>query len=254
MFKTGLTSITFRHLSVAEVIVTAKKAQFEGIEWGSDVHVPEGDLEKAREVRQQTEAAGLAISSYGSYFRADREAGDFTPFLESAAALGAPMIRVWAGGKGSADADGDYRAEVIESLRQAVASASAQDISIGLEYHSNTLTDTQESAHQLLAEVGSPALKLYWQPRDNNSVEQNLAELEAALPHLACIHAFHWGPGAFFDRLPFADGKDAWLRYLRLARKAEGGCYVLFEFTRDDSPVQLLEDANVLHGLLNNLS
>ena len=48
--KTGLTSVSFRKLSVDEVIALAKKAGVDGIEWGSDVHVPPNDIEYVKEV------------------------------------------------------------------------------------------------------------------------------------------------------------------------------------------------------------
>ncbi len=47
MLYTGLCSITFRSLSVDAIIELATKARLDGIEWGSDVHVPPGDLELA---------------------------------------------------------------------------------------------------------------------------------------------------------------------------------------------------------------
>ena len=253
MFKTGLTSITFRKLSVSDVIGTAKEASLDGIEWGSDVHLPPGDTGLAEAIRRETEAAGLSCPSYGSYFRCDGESGDFLPYLETAVALGASVIRVWAGRNGSAEATSEYRREVVETLRNIVEIAAGKGVLIGLEYHGGTLTDTQSSAHQLLSEVGLSDLKLYWQPRNNSTVEDNLNELEAALPYLSHLHAFHWGPGGFKDRLPFADGKDDWLHYLRLAAQAPGERYIHFEFTRGDSPKSLLEDAAALHDLMGKI-
>ena len=123
MLKPGLCSISFRKHSVDEVIEFARAAGIEGIEWGGDVHLPPGDLALAHSVREKTEAAGLVVSSYGSYYRADREEGPFSAVLETAAALDAPVIRVWAGRRGSADADESYRTEVADCLRQAAAAA-----------------------------------------------------------------------------------------------------------------------------------
>ena len=67
MFYTGLTSITFRKLSIDEIIALTASAGLDGIEWGSDVHVPQGDTELAESVKAKTEAAGLKVCSYGSY-------------------------------------------------------------------------------------------------------------------------------------------------------------------------------------------
>lgn len=253
MLYSGLCSITFRELSADELIDLCQKAKVDGIEWGGDVHVPPGDIELARSVRAKTEAAGLSVCSYGSYYRCDSEEGAFSDVLDSADALGAPVIRVWAGRKGSDESGADYRAEVAEHLKRAVIAAREMDITIALEYHGGTLTDTQASAQQLLEEVGLPGLKLYWQPRTaQGDLNSNLAELKAALPHLAHVHCFHWGQAGWKDRRPLLDGTKDWQAYLEPIRQLEGDRYVILEFVKDDAPEQFLEDAKVLRSLLSN--
>ena len=103
--KPGLVSITFRGLTPQQIINGAVDAGVEGIEWGGDVHVPHGELATAREVAERTRDAGLAVSSYGSYYRFNESDVQFSHVLATAVALGAPVIRVWAGRQGSADAD-----------------------------------------------------------------------------------------------------------------------------------------------------
>lgn len=250
MLYTGLTSITFRQHSVDEVIALSASAGLDGIEWGSDVHVPQGDVELAAAVKAKTEAAGLKICSYGSYYRCTDASGEMADFLDSAQALGAPVIRVWAGDKGSDEVDQDYRDAVAERLRRMVIAAAELDITIALEYHGNTLTDTQTSAHQLLKEVDHPALKLYWQPRTKGTFEGDIPELKAALPHMSHVHCFHWGPGGWKDRMPLSEGQQPWAEYLKLVRQAEGDRFVIFEFVKGDAPEQLLEDAKVLKQLV----
>ncbi len=253
MLYSGLCSISFRELSVDEMVDLCQKAKIDGIEWGGDVHVPPGDIELAQSVKAKTEAAGLKVCSYGSYYRCDSEESAFSEVLDSADALGATVIRVWAGRKGSNDADADYRAEVAEHLRRAVIAAREMDITIALEYHGGTLTDTQASAQQLLNEVGLPELKLYWQPRTaQGDLKSNLAELKAALPHLAHVHCFHWGKAGFKERHPLLDGTSDWKAYLEPIRALEGDRYVILEFVKDNSPEQFLEDASVLRSLLSS--
>lgn len=252
MLFSGLCSITFRQLSIDELITLCTKAQIDGIEWGGDVHVPPGDIELAQSVKAKTEAANLSVCSYGSYYRCDEESGAFSDVLESADALGAPVIRVWAGRKGSADTSEVYREEVTEHLRRAIIAAREMDITIALEYHGGTLTDTQASAHQLLKEVGLPELKLYWQPRTGGDFAIDLVELDAALPHLSHVHCFHWGATGPQERYPLLDGTKPWQAYLQPIRQLEGDRYVILEFAKGDSPKQFLEDARVLKALIKN--
>jgi len=92
MLHSGICSITFRDHSVDGLIALCQKAGIEGIEWGGDVHVRPGDAETARSVREKTLAAGLKVCSYGSYYKCDAEDGAFGDVLESAEALGAPLV------------------------------------------------------------------------------------------------------------------------------------------------------------------
>jgi hypothetical protein len=54
MLSTGLVSITFRPLDPEEILRLAVQARIETIEWGGDVHVPVGDLDRARETGRLT--------------------------------------------------------------------------------------------------------------------------------------------------------------------------------------------------------
>ena len=250
MLHPGLCSISFRKHSVDEVIEFARGAGIEGIEWGGDVHVPPGDLALARSVRGKTEAAGLEVCAYGSYYRCNDDTEPFGDVLDSARELGAPVIRIWAGSRGSAETPDEDRRDIAGRIRGAVLAAAGFGITVALEYHGNTLTDTRESAHRLLGEVGLPDLKLYWQPRTGGKFEDDIPELEAALPVLSHVHCFHWGPGGGGDRKPLREGTDHWKRYLELIRRAGGDRFVILEFIKDDSPDQLREDAAVLKEML----
>lgn len=250
MLHTGLCSITFRKHSVDEVIELVQKGGIDGIEWGGDVHVPPGDLELARTVGEKTKAAGLRTCSYGSYYRCDDASENFADVLDTAAALGAPIIRVWAGRQDSETASDAYRAEVVEHLRRAVIAAQELNITIALEYHGKTFTDTQASAHQLLQEVDLPGLKLFWQPRTGGVFANDLLELDAALPHLAHVHCFNWGPEGRKDARSLLDGAAQWQQFIDRVRQVEGDRFVILEFVKDDAPEQFLEDAQVLRSLI----
>lgn len=102
----GLCSITFRELGVERIVDLAAEAGLSGIEWGSDVHVKPGDVVTAERVKRLCTDLGLSCPSYGSYARCEDVVQDaFDAVLDSAEALSAQTVRVWAGRQGSAEAD-----------------------------------------------------------------------------------------------------------------------------------------------------
>ena len=236
----GLVSVTFRQLTPEEVIALAAKHGMVAIEWGGDVHVPTGELAVARDVAARCADVGIAVEAFGSYYRA---AGDFEPVLETALALGAPRIRVWAGQRGSAEETD--RAAVVDDLRRVAELAAAAGIEIAVEYHANTLTDTLSSALELFAEV--PALRPYWQPPVGSTVADARQAVPALMPVAA--HVFSWDDTG--DRLPLAARADLWVPVLRELSAMPGTRHALLEFVRHDDPVAFAEDAAVLRDWLS---
>lgn len=251
MIIPGLTSITFRPLEPEAIVELASEAGLKSIEWGGDVHVPHGDTAAAERIRRISEDAGLLLPSYGSYYRVGASEGkgpDFQSVLDSAEALGVHTIRVWAGVSGSETATPEDRAAVVEDLRRIADMAAALGMVVATEYHANTLTDTVESAAQLMSEADHPAALTYWQTPNGTSHEHRLRSLEAALPKLANLHVFHWvATENGNDRRPLAEGEESWKEYLRTAQDTAWDHHALLEFVRGDSQQQLVEDAATLN-------
>lgn len=248
MLYTGLVSITFREFTPREVVDLVQRAGLESIEWGGDVHVPPGDVAQAEAVRRMTLDAGLAVSAYGSYYRLRDEAEEDHPFaavLDSALALGAPLIRVWAGNRASAEMDEAERAHIVDRSRRIADRAAAQDIGIAYEYHSNTLTDSLDSALALLREVDHPNVRTFWQPPNGRPPGENRAGLEAVAPWVTNIHCFHWWPTSK-DRHPLAEGEANWRSYLAAINALPGDRHVSIEFVKDNAPEQFFADAETL--------
>jgi sugar phosphate isomerase/epimerase len=251
----GLVSITFRKLTPRQVVDASAAAGLAGIEWGGDIHVPHGDLAQAAEVRRMTTEAGLTVAAYGSYYRAgaSEAAGlSFESVLETARVLGAPVIRIWAGPKGSGALDAATRAGIVADSRRIAGMAARAGIGIASEYHGGTLTDTDLSTATYLAEVGHENFKTYWQPRVGTDVEEALTGLRQVLPQLAHLHVFHWWPDAA-HRLPLAAGTDRWSRYLALAATRPGDCFAMLEFVANDDPALLPTEAATLNQWLKAL-
>lgn len=259
--KTGICSITFRQMAPRALIALVKQAGLEAIEWGGDVHVLPGDPETASNVRNMTEDAGLEVSSYGSYWKTIDPTGQptsFEPVLESALALGTDTIRVWAGTQPS-DAVSDAEREVVVStLRSALDAAQKQGVKLALEFHANTLADSNAATLDLLAEVNHPNLYTYWQPIYWITDSQyRLDGLKQLADRVLNLHVFHWKfrPGAgdwgeSTERRPLAEGSKDWNDYFNVSLASASDHYALMEFVRGDDPAQFLQDAAVLKKLV----
>lgn len=238
----GLTSISFRGKSCAEIIRMTKTANLDGIEWGGDVHVPPNAPEWAVKVGEMTREAGLKVLSYGSYYRLCQGA-DFHSVLQTAQLLGAPMIRIWAGNLEKDTAvDSDYEKKAIDELRYICGLAQKVNVKIGLEYHRWTLTWHSTGTCSLLNKTGADNLYTYWQPNPDISHSENCRELEEIKPWLSNFHVFQWEKGDI--RYPLYTGESVWRDYYHIA--AEQRQNSLIEFVQGNSEEQFYADAKTL--------
>jgi hypothetical protein len=254
----GLCSITFRALEADAVLDVAVRAGVEGIEWGADVHAPTGGGPAIEVLGARTRDAGLEVVSYGSYLgMAPSGAAEIDAVLDSAEALGAPMVRIWCELGVGPSSPAAERRRVTEHTAVLAQQIAERGLLVALEFHPDTLTETARSANELLDEVGLPALRTHWQPDPSLGPERALDELALVAPSLAHLHVFAWGPSGIDDRKPLADGASLWSPALVLADREgaplPGRRYALFEYVRDDDPEQLVTDVRWLRHLLDDL-
>jgi sugar phosphate isomerase/epimerase len=249
MIAAGLCSVTFRARPVEEVAAIGASCGLGAIEWAGDAHCRPGDIAAARRAAAAAAGHGIASASYGSYVQAGAAGAEFAPALETALALGAQTIRVWAGARGvaSAQADAAARAAAAAFLHAAAEQAAPHGVAVALEYHALTLTDTIASCRALLHQADHPNLFSYWQPAygltDAGVARAELAALGARLRHM---HVFAWTVTK--QRLPLADHAHMWRA--ALAAAAPGPRLALLEFVADDDPAALARDAATLRGWL----
>ena len=260
MIKSGVCSITFRQMDLAEVVAVSAKAGIDGIEWGGDVHVKPGDSATARKARRLTQEAGLEVSSYGSYYKvldANGVVEPFEPVLETALELGTDTIRIWADFQGSEVCPPDRRAKFIDAVRPVLDAAQEQGIRLAVEFHANTLTDSNQAALDLLEEVNHPSLYTYWQPIYwLADPAYRLQGLELLRDRILNLHVFQWAFSPFVgtwtentDRLPLAEGAEEWKKYFQ-ALDTSRDHFALLEFVRNDDPEQFMADAAALKKII----
>lgn len=244
--RPGLCSVTLRAETVDSVARLAGECELVGIEWGADVHVPPGDAVAARRAVAASDAANVVVMSYGSYLFADGAGSpvEAAAVLDTAVALGAPNIRVWAP-FGSEVASGEF----VAALAEFVALASAAALTVGLEFHGGTASATVSGVLSLLDAVDG--LFTYWQPpywRGPTTPDADAAEVVALASRLSHLHVYEWPSAA--ERRPLVDGAARWRAVVDAAAAAwstfPGPRYALLEFVRDDSVEQLRRDAATL--------
>ena len=273
----GLVSITFRHLLPEEIVNLCVINGLRSVEWGGDIHVPRGALPRAREAARLCRENGLDIAAYGSYYRFEDilhlpgplkdtppsapsaalsppAPPRFADVLESAAALGAPRIRVWAGVTGSEETSPERRSRIVQAARNHADSAGRRGIELCFEYHGGTLTDTPDSTRGLLADIDHPNVFTFWQPRHHLSTEENAAALKALLPWVKNVHVFHWGPGGYTDRRALEGCREAIRSYCRILADGGGTHPVLLEFVKNDDPASLHDDSAALLGIIREIT
>jgi hypothetical protein len=245
--RPGICSITLRAEPIAEVVRIAAQAGLEGIEWGGDVHVPPSDAAAADLARGLTVDAGLAVASYGSYYRAGDDVDDAAAVVQAAARLGAPRIRIWAGRVGSAEATSDERAAVVAGARAIARRAADAGIDVGFEFHRRTLTDTVESTLRLLDEVDQQVTS-YWQPPVGKSDDEALDGLGRVLPWLSTVHVFSWSDTG--ERLTLAEREGLWRRAFAAVASTGRKHDALLEFVPGDDPAAVAVEAAALREFL----
>lgn len=252
-FEPGLVSVTFRQLAPEALIDLAARVGLAAIEWGADIHVPPGDDANAARVAEATRAAGLTVSSYGSYLRMpSATVSETAAVMDTAAALGAPMVRIWPGerNRDSASYSAAERDAVARAIDRTAGVAADRGLAVGLEYHPGTLTDALSSSAALMEAITAPNVHLYWQPSPGIAEDAAFAEIAALGRHIAHLHVFRWDAARV--RYPLADGLPLWERWVRAIPQGrwQGPRFAMLEFVANDDPQNLGADAQALHRLI----
>lgn len=243
--KTGLVSISFRPLDYEQIITQTKKAGLECIEWGSDVHAPCRDTKRLESIAEMQKKVGIFCSSYGTYFRLGTDDTQELPlYIRAAKILGTDILRLWCGSKSTDEYTQEEAQQLFNECKKAAAIAEDAGVTLCLECHSNTYTETKEGALKLMQASCSPAFKMYWQPNQMRSVSENLEYARALAPYITHIHVFQWKGK---ERFPLASGIAEWKNYLK---EIGGEHTLLLEFMPDDRIESLAQEAKALFEII----
>jgi sugar phosphate isomerase/epimerase len=189
--RVGLCTISNKDWPIGDVIDLAADLGFDGIEvWGEEPHVGEKSGEAMDSIREACERSGLDIPVYGSYLRPGTggygEAWETE--LDAAEALGADLIRIWAGDVEFGDHTDEEWTAVVEDLAHLAERAGERGIGVTVEKHAGTLTNRAAGARALIEDVGAENCGINWQPSWDLTAGGILADLEALVPTVNNVH------------------------------------------------------------------
>lgn len=240
-YNLGLVSISFRDKSPMEIVRAVKDAQLACIEWGGDVHAPVDDLQRLQEIANLQSEYGVYCSSYGTYFRLGiNDTAELEGYISAAKTLGTDVLRLWCGNKSPHEYTEDEKLKLFEECKKAAVIAERAGVKFCLECHNNTYTETKETALELMGYVSSPNFKMYWQPNQFKSFEENVEYIRLLKDYTEHIHVFNWKGN---DKFPLADAKPVWQSYL--AEFAQDKT-LLLEFMPDNRIESLNTEAEAL--------
>lgn len=247
-YTLGLVSVSFRDRSPHEILAAMKQTGLSSIEWGSDIHAPVGDTARLRELAELQQEFGISCSSYGTYFKFGKTPiEELEQYILAAKILNTDLLRLWCGCKSGADMTAEEKDELLRQCRIAEALARKHGVTLCMECHKKTFTERLEDALWLMKQIDSPHFRMYWQPFQWKSIEDNLTYAHSISPYTTHIHVFQWkGEDAF----PLSDGIEEWQSYLKQFSTPRT---LLLEFMPDGRMESLPTEATALKTIIGGL-
>lgn len=248
MFEPGLVSVSFRSETPERILQEMVAVELKYIEWGSDVHAPCDDLDRLYEIATLQEKYGITCCSYGTYFRLCITPIEELPkYIQAAKILGTDILRLWVGTKSPWMWTEEEKQTLFDQSRQAAKIAEEAGVTLCMECHRNTYTETKEAARELMEEVNSPAFIMYWQPHSTNTQEENIEYTRMLREYTTHIHTFYWKGS---EKYSLAAGIEEWRTYLR---EFSGNHKALLEFMPDGKIESLCYETEILREIINGV-
>lgn len=244
-YRLGLVSVSFRKHSPREILEAMKQAELTHIEWGSDVHASYNNKERLLELAELQREYGIECSSYGTYFYiGETPVEELRGDIAAAKTLGTNILRLWCGKKSGSEMTGEEREAFLSACRRVAKIAEEEGVILCMECHRKSFTDHLSDALWLMEKVNSKHFRMYWQPFQWQSVQENLAYAEAIAPFTHHIHVFQWKGEQKFS---LSEGIEEWQGYLQ---KFDLPRTLLLEFMPDGQLSTLAEEVKALRRII----
>lgn len=211
-YSLGLVSVSFRQNTPREILDAMRGAGLSLIEWGSDVHAPQKDTERVREIAELQREYGVRCSSYGTYFRlGETMICELEDYIRAAKILETDVLRLWCGRKSGDRMTQEERDRLLSDCKKAAKIAEQHGVTLCMECHRNTFTENPNDAVLLMETVNSPRFRMYWQPFQWQTAEENVKNVKKLAPYTEHIHVFNWKGD---KKLPLCEAVAEWRGYL----------------------------------------
>ena len=248
-FVSGLVSISFRQVKADDLIAECGKCCLKAIEWGSDVHVPSGNIAEAERIRDLTTKAGILMPEYGAYIELGISSEEeMVSTCRSAVALGTSVVRIWAFNRQrNCVSDAEYETVVADAKKMCDLFPA---LTFCLECHINSLTQDYRDAIQLMKDVDRTNFGMFWQPNQLYSHDYNRRALRMLLPYVYAVHVFSWDMvDGQLRQYPLAEHEDRWRDYLDILKESPRDVLpLMIEFVYDNRLETLKPTADTLNG------
>ena len=185
--KIGFTTTSFRQIKDREkIVMIARDCGADVVEWGGDIHVK--SVADARSAKTMCDAAGVGISSYGSYYRVGSEKTDaWKAVCEIAAAMGCGSVRVWLGAKDSQKTDEAAYSALVRDARHCCETAVGYGLKVCCECHDHTFNNNTDAFLRIQKDVEKDNFRTYFQSRYRKK-EYDMDRIARTAPFLESVH------------------------------------------------------------------
>lgn len=240
-YNLGLVSVSFREKTPEEILKEMKICGLSFIEWGSDIHAPCNDTKNIENIAILQEKYGITCSSYGTYFRLGATPlEELVTYINAAKILGTNILRVWCSNKNSEEHTKEEKNALFLECKKAAKIAEENGVTLCLECHINTYTNQKDAALDLMKNVASKNFKMYWQPSQYKTSQENIAYAKAIAPYTEHIHVFNWKGE---EKFPLCEAVDIWKQFLDCF---SGERTLLLEFMPDGKLETLKQETTAL--------
>jgi 3-dehydroshikimate dehydratase len=156
--KIGFCSVSFReeNIGLKDIIKIVASTGYDSIEiWSNHLIAEEVDY-----IREAVAEHGLSVSMFSPYFNFTDTKKEWLESIENAKKiieyadrLNSPLVRVFTGVLGSAEATQEQYQNCVDGIRKVAEMADDKGISLAIETHPRTLVDDVDSSARLIESV-----------------------------------------------------------------------------------------------------